>query len=65
MPHRRRQYARFATRKRRHDEVAREVDRTISDLADYERPKRLAAARRVANAEQKAALRGFSAATKR
>jgi len=29
----------------------------IIDFADYERPKHLAAARRVASAEQKAALR--------
>jgi len=36
---------------------AREVDGAISDFADYERPRHLAAARRVANAEQKAALR--------
>ena len=39
------------------DAFAREVDRAISDFADYERPRHLAAARRVANAEQKAALR--------
>jgi len=39
------------------EEFAREVDRTIADFADYERPKHLAAARRVANSEQKAALR--------
>jgi hypothetical protein len=39
------------------EEFAREVDRTISDFADYERPKLLAAARRVANVEQKAVLR--------
>jgi hypothetical protein len=31
--------------------------KTITDFADYERPKHLAAARRVASAEQKAALR--------
>ena len=39
------------------EEFAREVDRTIADFADYERPKHLAAARRVANSEQKAVLR--------
>jgi hypothetical protein len=39
------------------EEFASEVDRTITDFADYERPKHLAAARRVASAEQKAALR--------
>jgi hypothetical protein len=39
------------------DAFAREVDRAISDFADYERPRHLVAARRVANAEQKAALR--------
>lgn len=38
------------------EEYAREVDRTISSFADYERPRHLAAARRVANAEQRAAL---------
>jgi hypothetical protein len=37
-------------------EYAREVDRTISRFAECERPRYLAAARRVANAEQKAAL---------
>ena len=39
------------------EEFAREVDRAIMDFADYERPKHLAAALRVASAEQKAALR--------
>jgi hypothetical protein len=39
------------------EELACEVDRVIADFADYERPKHLAAARRVASAEQKAALR--------
>lgn len=39
------------------EEFASEVDRTITDFADYMRPKHLAAARRVASAEQKAALR--------
>lgn len=38
------------------EEFAREVDRTIIDFVDYERPTHLTAARRVANAEQKAAL---------
>lgn len=38
------------------EDYTREVDRTISDFADYERPRHLAAARRVANAEQRAAL---------
>jgi hypothetical protein len=47
------------------EEFAREVDRTISDFADYERPKLLAAARRVANAEQKAALRRLPARERR
>ena len=39
------------------DDIARDVDRTISDFADYERPRHLVAARRVPTAEQKAALR--------
>jgi hypothetical protein len=39
------------------DDFAREVDRAISDFADYERPRHVAAARRVASAGQKAALR--------
>lgn len=39
------------------EEFASEVDRAITDFADYERPKHLAAARRVASAEQKAALK--------
>jgi hypothetical protein len=39
------------------EDFAREVDRAIADFADYERPRHLAAARRAANAEQKAALR--------
>jgi hypothetical protein len=43
------------------EEFAREVDRAISDFADYERPRHLAAARRVGNAEQKAALRRLPA----
>lgn len=40
---------------------AREVDRVIADFADYDRPKHLAAARRVANAEQRVALRSLPA----
>jgi hypothetical protein len=47
------------------EEFAREVDRAISDFADYERSKILAAARRVASAEQKAALRRLPARQKR
>ncbi|MGH7630734.1 MAG: hypothetical protein ACREOF_15385 [Gemmatimonadales bacterium] len=43
------------------DDFAREVHRAISDFADYERPRQLTAARRVANAEQKAALRRLPA----
>ena len=43
------------------DEFAREVDRAIEDFADYERPKHIAAARRVANADQKASLRRLPA----
>jgi hypothetical protein len=39
------------------EDFAREVDRVISDFADYERPHHLVAARRVANGKQKAALR--------
>jgi hypothetical protein len=39
------------------EDFAREVDRAISDFSDHERPRHLTAARRVANAEQKAALR--------
>jgi hypothetical protein len=39
------------------DEFAREVDRSITDFADYDRRHQLTAARRVASAEQKAALR--------
>lgn len=38
------------------DDFALEVDRAITDFAHYERPRHLAAARRVANAVQKAAL---------
>lgn len=43
------------------EDFAREVDRTISDFADYERPRHLAAARRIADAGQKAALRRLPA----
>lgn len=39
------------------DEFAREVDRAISDFSEYDRPKHLAAARGIANAEQTAALK--------
>jgi len=47
------------------EEFAREVDGAITDFADYERPKHLTAARRVANAEQKAALRRVPARERR
>jgi len=39
------------------DDFAREVDRSITDFADYDRRHQLTAARRVASVEQKAALR--------
>lgn len=39
------------------ENFAREVDRAITDLAGQDRPRLLTAARRVASAEQKAALR--------
>jgi hypothetical protein len=39
------------------DEFAREVHRAIRDFAEYERPRHITAARRVASAEQKAAMR--------
>lgn len=39
------------------DDFAREVHRAISDFSEYDRPKHMTAARTVANAEQKAALR--------
>jgi hypothetical protein len=39
------------------DEFAREVDRAITDFADYDRRHQLTAARGVASLEQKAALR--------
>jgi hypothetical protein len=44
------------------EDFAREVGRAIEDFADYERPRHLTAARRVASAEQKAALRALPAA---
>ena len=44
------------------EEFAREVDRTIKSFAEYERPRHLTAARRVASAEQKAALQALPAA---
>ena len=43
------------------EHFAQEVDRAIADFADYDRPKHLAAARRVANAEQRVALRSLTA----
>lgn len=46
------------------EDFARAVDRAISDFADYERPRHLTAARRVANTEQKAALRRLPARKK-
>jgi len=39
------------------EDFAREVRRVIKDFADYERPRHLTAARRVASAAQRAALR--------
>jgi hypothetical protein len=42
------------------EHFAREVDRAIADFADYDRPKHLATARRVANAEQRVALRSLA-----
>jgi hypothetical protein len=47
------------------EEFAHDVDRTITDFADEERPKHMAAARRVANSEQKAALRRLPERDKR
>lgn len=44
---------------------AREVDRGIADFADYDRPKHLATARRVNNAEQRVALRSLPAREQR
>jgi len=43
------------------EDFAREVGRAIADFADYDRPKHLATARRVASAEQKVALRSLPA----
>jgi hypothetical protein len=43
-------------------DFARAVGRAIKDFADYERPRHLTAARRVASAEQKAALRALPGA---
>ena len=40
---------------------AREVDRAIADFADYDRPKHLATARRIASTEQRVALRSLAA----
>jgi hypothetical protein len=47
------------------EEFAHEVDRAITDFSDYERPRHLTAARRVASTEQKAALRALHAAVAR
>jgi hypothetical protein len=47
------------------EEFARQVDRVITDFADHERPRHLAAARRMANAEQKTALRRLPARARR
>jgi FAD/FMN-containing dehydrogenase len=47
------------------EDFVREVDRTIKDFDDYERPRHLTAARRVASAAQKAALRTLPAASRR
>ena len=44
------------------EDFAREVDRAIENFSDYERPRHLTAARRVAGAKQKAALRALLAA---
>ncbi len=44
------------------DEFARTVDPAIADFADHERPRHLAAARKLASAAQRAALRALSAA---
>ena len=47
------------------EEFAREVDRAIKDFSDYDRPRHLTAARRVASTEQKAALRALHAGVTR
>jgi len=44
------------------EDFARAVGRAIKDFADHERPRHLTAARRVASAEQKAALRALPGA---
>ncbi len=44
------------------EEFAQSVDEAIRDFADYERPRHLTAARRAANATQRAALRALPAA---
>lgn len=58
-------YFRCLAEDTRAEDFAREVDRTISDFADYDRPRHLAAARRVASAEQKDALRRLPARERR
>jgi len=47
------------------EHFAREVDRVIADFADYDRPRHLAAARRVANAQQRLVLRSLARAQRR
>lgn len=47
------------------EDFAREVDRSISDFSNYDRTRHLAAARRVASAQQKAALRRLPAGERR
>lgn len=47
------------------DEFAREADRAISDFADFERPRHMAAAQRAATAEQRVALRRLPARKRR
>lgn len=47
------------------ERFAREVDRAIADFAVYDRPKHLATARRIANADQRAALRRLPASERR
>ena len=48
----------------RGEDFARQVDQAITDFAAYERPRYLTAARRVADVEQKAALRRLPAREK-
>lgn len=43
------------------EDFARDVDRAIKDFSEYDRPRHLIAARRVASNAQKAALRALSA----